>query len=68
MVKSQTIIDLPGTYSMHAITLDERIFTNIILDKDSDSHPDLICYVINPDQIDKQFTTGKSAKGCLVFL
>lgn len=60
--ESQTIIDLPGTYSMHAITLDERIFTNIILDKDSDSHPDLICYVINPDQIDKQLLLASQLK------
>ncbi|MCO6462116.1 MAG: ferrous iron transport protein B [Saprospiraceae bacterium] len=52
--ESHTLIDLPGTYSLHAITLDEQIFTKIILDKENKNYPDLICYIINPEQIDKQ--------------
>lgn len=48
------IIDFPGAYSLHAITLDEQVFTKLIRDRNNENFPDLICYVVNSEHIERQ--------------
>lgn len=48
------VIDFPGAYSMHAITLDEQVFTKLMTKKNLENYPDLICYVANSEHIDRQ--------------
>lgn len=48
MISSQQkaeIIDLPGTYSLYPRTLDEKIATEILVDKKGSNHPDYVVLV-----------------------
>ena len=47
------LVDYPGAYSMHAITLDEQVFTKLIEDRTNQDYPDIICYVINAEHIER---------------
>lgn len=51
---SANIIDFPGAYSLHAITLDEQVFTKIIEDRSNENYPDLICFVVNAEHVERQ--------------
>lgn len=52
--QSCQIIDFPGAYSLHAITLDEQVFTKLIRDRNNENFPDLVCYVVNSEHIERQ--------------
>ncbi len=39
------IIDLPGTYSLYPRSIDERVVTDILLNKDSKDYPDIIVVI-----------------------
>ena len=39
------VIDLPGTYSLYPKSKDERIVMETLIDKNDDTHPDLIVFV-----------------------
>ena len=47
------LVDYPGAYSMHAITLDEQVFTKLLEDRTNQDYPDIICYVINAEHIER---------------
>ncbi len=47
------LVDFPGAYSLHATTMDEHVFTKLLEDKENESYPDIICYVINSEHIDR---------------
>lgn len=49
------ITDLPGAYSLHAKAEDEFILTNILLNLDNERYPDLVVYVIDVTNLEKQF-------------
>lgn len=45
------IIDLPGTYSLYPRSLDERVVLDILLDKKSKDHPDLIVVIADASNL-----------------
>lgn len=49
------ILDLPGAYSLHAKAEDEFILTNILLDLENTRYPDLVVYVIDVTNLERQF-------------
>lgn len=49
------IFDLPGAYSLHAKAEDEFILTNVLLDLDNVRYPDIVVYVIDVTNLEKQF-------------
>ncbi|MCB0654790.1 MAG: ferrous iron transport protein B [Saprospiraceae bacterium] len=48
-------VDLPGAYSLHATAGDEYILTNVLLDPEDAHYPDLVVYVADVTQLEKQF-------------
>lgn len=46
-----TIIDLPGTYSINASSLDERIVLNLLLDKQHEDYPDVVVVVAEVENL-----------------
>ncbi len=48
------ITDLPGTYSLYPISLDERIVVDTLLNPQSEHYPDAIIYVADITKLDKQ--------------
>ncbi|MEZ4921193.1 MAG: ferrous iron transport protein B [Saprospiraceae bacterium] len=51
--KSIVLTDLPGTYSLHPTSSDERLVTSILCDPDSDYFPDAIVYVADVTHLEK---------------
>lgn len=49
------VMDLPGAYSLHAKAEDEFILTNVLLDVGNERYPDLVVYVIDVTNLEKQF-------------
>lgn len=47
------ILDLPGSYSIHPTTMDEEVFTSVILDPANPNYPDVMIYVMNSLHIDR---------------
>src|SRR6185295_750007 len=45
------VIDLPGTYSLYPRRIDEFITFDVLLNKDNDSHPDLIIIVADASNL-----------------
>jgi len=56
------LIDFPGAYSMHAITMDEQVFTRLIENKTNENYPDVICYVINSEHIERHLLLATQLK------
>ena len=48
------LVDLPGTYSLYPNSLDERIACEVLLQPDHDDYPDLVLYVADANQLDRQ--------------
>lgn len=40
-----SLIDLPGTYSLNASSLDEKVVTNLLIDPTNDDYPDVVLVV-----------------------
>ncbi len=51
---SYTLLDLPGTYSLYPKSADEKIVLDTCLDSNNVERPDLIIYVLDVNQLDKQ--------------
>jgi len=51
---SVELIDLPGTYSVFPNSIEEKITVDILLNEDNSAHPDLIIYVADITQLDRQ--------------
>lgn len=51
--RTVNLIDFPGAYSLHATTMDERVLTQLLDDKSHADYPDIVCYVINSEHIDR---------------
>jgi ferrous iron transport protein B len=49
------IIDLPGIYSLYPRTLDEKIVTEILVDKKSDFHPDRVVLIADATNLKNCF-------------
>lgn len=47
------IIDLPGTYSLYAKSLDEKIAAQILLDKENELKPDAVVVVIDASNLQR---------------
>ncbi|HMY84894.1 MAG: ferrous iron transport protein B [Saprospiraceae bacterium] len=60
--KPANLIDFPGAYSLHAITMDEQIFTKIMLNPESPNYPDIICFVVNSELVDRQLLLGSQIR------
>lgn len=48
------ITDLPGTYSLHPTSEDERIVTSIFLNPEDKDYPDLVLYVLDSKSLEQQ--------------
>ncbi len=46
-----TLVDLPGTYSLEARSLDEKVAADAIISKDNESHPDLALVVVDASHL-----------------
>ena len=55
ITKNIECVDLPGAYSLHATSGDEYILTNVLLDPEDQHFPDLVIYVADVTQLEKQF-------------
>jgi ferrous iron transport protein B len=51
--KDVTVVDFPGTYSLHPTTQDERVVLNILANKDNPTYPDVIVYVADILHLEK---------------
>jgi len=60
--KPANLIDFPGAYSLHAITMDEQIFTKIMLNPESPNSHDIICFVVNSELVDRQLLLGSQIR------
>ncbi len=45
------LIDLPGTHSLYAVSEDERVVVNTLLNKDDENHPNGILYVADASNL-----------------
>jgi len=48
------LVDLPGTYSLHPTSADERITSSILLQPDDPDYPDMILYVLDARSLEQQ--------------
>ena len=48
-----TVIDLPGLYSMHANSGDEKLVVNILTNQKGENYPDLIVYVADATNLER---------------
>ncbi len=46
-----TLVDLPGTYSLEARSLDEKVAADAIISTDNESHPDLALVVVDASHL-----------------
>src|SRR6056297_245318 len=47
-------VDLPGTYSLHPTSSDERITSSILVQPDDPDYPDLVLYVLDARSLEQQ--------------
>jgi len=47
-------VDLPGTYSMHPTSTDERVSSSILVQPDDKDYPDLVLYVLDVTSFEPQ--------------
>jgi ferrous iron transport protein B len=52
--KKYHLTDLPGTYSLHPTSEDERIVTSILLNPEDQDYPDLVVYVLDYKSLEQQ--------------
>jgi ferrous iron transport protein B len=50
-----TIIDLPGTYSLHPTSQDERVVLNILANPNDQHYPDAAIYIADITNLEKHF-------------
>ncbi len=50
---SAELIDLPGTYSLYPLSSDERVVIKSLLQKSDPNYPDLIIYIVDSTQLEK---------------
>ncbi len=50
-----TIIDLPGTYSLHPTSHDERVVLNVLVNPNDPHYPDAIIYIADTTNLEKHF-------------
>ncbi len=60
--EANNLIDFPGAYSLHAITMDEQIFTKILLNPPNPNYPDIICFIVNSELVDRQLLLGSQIR------
>ncbi|NBB89123.1 MAG: GTP-binding protein, partial [Bacteroidetes bacterium] len=48
------LVDLPGTYSLHPTSTDERVTSSILLQPDDPDYPDLVLYVLDARSLEQQ--------------
>ncbi|NIJ46376.1 ferrous iron transport protein B [Wenyingzhuangia heitensis] len=48
---SAEIIDLPGTYSLNASSMDEDVAVKVLSDKNNDNYPDLVVVVVDIENL-----------------
>lgn len=60
--ETNNLIDFPGAYSLHAITMDEQIFTKILLNPENPNYPDIICFIVNSELVDRQLLLGSQIR------
>lgn len=51
--QSATLIDLPGTHSLYAVSEDERVVVRTLLDISDENHPDAILYVADASNLSR---------------
>ena len=54
LLRKVRIVDLPGTYSLFPNSLDEKIVTEVLIDPNHPDHPDLVIYVADAKQLQRQ--------------
>lgn len=59
--KEVTVIDLPGTYSLSAQTIDEGIAVDVLLGKIKDAVPDLIIVVVDAENLQRNLFLASQA-------
>ncbi|MFM7729463.1 MAG: ferrous iron transporter B [Flavobacteriales bacterium] len=47
------VIDLPGTYSLHATSEDERVVVDLLTQSDADQYPQLFLYVADASNLER---------------
>ena len=47
------IVDLPGLYSMHPNSSDEKVVVNILSNKNDQNYPDLVVYVADASNLER---------------
>ncbi len=48
-----SIIDLPGLYSLHANSSDEKLVVNVLTDLEGENYPDLVIYVADATNLER---------------
>ena len=56
-----TVIDLPGTYSLSAQTIDERIAVDVLSGNVSDAKPDLVIVVVDAENLQRNLYLASQA-------
>ena len=51
--KRVTLTDLPGNYSLHPTTEDERVVIEVLMNSESPDHPDFVVYVADSTDLEK---------------
>ena len=50
-----TIIDLPGTYSLNASSIDENVVIELLLNRKDDNFPDVVVVVTEVENLKRRF-------------
>src|SRR5690606_36885413 len=48
---SATLVDLPGTYSINASSLDEKIVLDLLLDTSNEDYPDVVVVIADIENL-----------------
>ena len=48
-----SLLDLPGTYSLHPRSLDEEVVRNLLLDPSDKNYPDLLIYLLDTSNFER---------------
>jgi len=48
-----SIIDLPGLYSMHPNSSDEKLVVNVLTNQEGENYPDLVIYVADATNLER---------------
>lgn len=51
--KKVELIDLPGTYSLHPFSTDERVVIQSLLQKSDPNYPEMVLYIADSTQLEK---------------